>query len=175
MIFAWLGPCVLGHNYLPIRVCDPWHTWDYRLARDRWLMVVNVSSVDIHTLCNRARTNLARLSQRSLNWRKLTETRYRNRRRHSGASLPTLVGRLRSDCGGSGGDYRLSRLHRLNASRNNRSRRLLLILLQCLLMPLFERLHLLLFLMTSVNRLSYRATYRTANVLAAVIMAENIP
>jgi hypothetical protein len=185
-------PSLVGRS-----VCN-WSAGDYPLSRlhrldarrnnrSRWLVLIVLQCLwmplcerlplllllNIHTMGNRARANLASVSQRYLNWRILTETK----RQHSGARLPSLVGRLRGNYGWCGGDYRLARLHRLNARRNNRSRRLVLIVLHCLLMPLFECLHLLLslFLVTALNRLTCRATHTTANVLAAVIMAKNIP
>lgn len=50
-----------------------------------------------------------------------------------------------------------------------------LILLHGLLMPLLQNLHLLLLLVTPVNRLTNRSTHGTTNVLTAMVMAQHVP
>jgi hypothetical protein len=42
-------------------------------------------------------------------------------------------------------------------------------------MPLLQCLHLLLLLVTAVDRFSHRATYRTTNVLAPMVVTKDIP
>mmetsp|Transcript_1209 Transcript_1209/g.1902 ORF Transcript_1209/g.1902 Transcript_1209/m.1902 type:complete len:400 (-) Transcript_1209:758-1957(-) len=59
---------------------------------------------------------------------------------------------------------------RRRSSRTSRK----LILLQCLLMPLFQSLHLLLFLMTAVNRLANRTTHRTTHILTTMVVTQHI-
>ena len=53
-------------------------------------------------------------------------------------------------------------------------RSLLLRLLDCLLVPLLQCLHLLLLFMTPMDRLADRAAYRTPYVLTSVIVTENV-
>lgn len=50
-----------------------------------------------------------------------------------------------------------------------------MILLHCLLMTLLQCLHLLLLLVTAMNRLSDGTTDRAADILTAMIVAEHIP
>jgi len=53
--------------------------------------------------------------------------------------------------------------------------RLLLLLLNSLLVPLLQRLHLLLFLMTPVDRFPHRTAHGTPHILAAVVVRQNVP
>ena len=62
---------------------------------------------------------------------------------------------------------RAALLHRLRGRE--------LVLLQCLLMPLFQCLHLLLLLVTAMNCFTDRTTHWTTHILTPMIMAQHIP
>ena len=175
---------MLRHDHLSIGIRNTWYTRD---TGSSWLrgrsyhsrIAIRISRIDVDTLSKSAWTNRSRWCKRSLNrrlhhccwWSLLIERRHwhwNRRRRNDGASLSSLIRGFRSH---RRGNTRL-RQRRSACTGNNWS---LLVLLDRLLMPLLESLHLLLLLVAAVNRFSNRPTNWTPNILTTMVVTQHIP